>query len=270
MAMRIITLTTDFGTKDWFVGTMKGVILGIHPEALVVDITHDVSHGDIRGGAFALAASYPFFPRGTIHLAVVDPGVGGSRSALVVQTADYLFVGPDNGVLSWALRQEKIKAIRKLENEKFFLRSISQTFHGRDVFSPVAAHLGKGVAVEKFGPAQKQLVTLLWPKPRRTRREVAGEVLYIDRFGNAITNIRSEFLDGFDRASCRVFLRHKAVAPLKQFYGEVPAGQVACVTSSSGFLEIAVNGGSAAEKLKLNVGDAVEVRRALHQKSSSP
>ena len=141
---RIITLTTDFGTKDWFVGSMKGVILGIQPEVLVVDITHDVSSGDIRGGAFALAASYSFFARGTIHLAVVDPGVGSDRAAIAVQTADYLFIGPDNGVLSWALRQESIKSIRKLENEKLFLRSISHTFHGRDIFAPVAAHLSKG------------------------------------------------------------------------------------------------------------------------------
>jgi S-adenosyl-L-methionine hydrolase (adenosine-forming) len=265
---RIITLTTDFGTKDWFVGSMKGVILSIQPEAAVTDITHDVSTGDIRGGAFALAASYPFFPRGTIHLAVVDPGVGSDRPAIVVQTADYLFIGPDNGVLSWALRQEQIKAIRKLENERFFLRSVSHTFHGRDIFAPVAAHLSKGVPMEKLGPAQPQLVTFPWPKPQRTRREVTGEVLYIDRFGNAITNIRSEFLDGFDRESCRVMLRRKAVARLKRYYEQVPPGQAACVSSSSGFLEIAVNGGSAAQRFKLKVGDPVEVRRATQKRSS--
>jgi len=266
---RIITLTTDFGTKDWFVGSMKGVILGIQPEVLVVDITHDVSSGDIRGGAFALAAGYSFFARGTIHLAVVDPGVGSDRAAIAVQTADYLFIGPDNGVLSWALRQESIKSIRKLENEKLFLRSISHTFHGRDIFAPVAAHLSKGVAIEKLGPAQPQLVTFPWPKPQRTRREVAGEVLYIDQFGNAITNIRSEFLDGFDRESCRVMLRRKAIARLKRYYEEVAPGEAACVASSSGFLEIAVNGGSAARRFKLKVGDAVEVRRTAHQRSSS-
>ena len=265
----LITLTTDFGTKDWFVGTMKGVMLGICPEASIVDVSHDISHGDIRGGAFALAASYQYFAPGTIHLAVVDPGVGGNRAAILVQTAEYFFVGPDNGVLSWALRQEKIKAIRKLENEKYFLRSISQTFHGRDIFSPVAAHLAKGVPVEKFGPAQKQLVTLLWPKPQRTRKEVTGEILYVDRFGNAITNIRSEFLDGFDRENCQVILRRKAIARLKRYYEEVPPGEAACVTSSSGFLEIAINGGSAAERLKLKVGDAVEVRRSSHHRSAS-
>lgn len=265
--MRIITLTTDFGWKDWFVGTMKGVILSIDPEAVVVDITHDLARGDIRGGAFALAASYQFFPHGTVHLAVVDPGVGSGRSAIAVQTADYFFVGPDNGVLSWALRQEKIKSIRKLDNEKFFLRSISQTFHGRDIFSPVAAHLSKGVPLEKLGPPQQQLVTFPWPKPQRNRRQVTGEVVYIDVFGNAITNIRNEFLDGFDRESCRVMLRRKAVARLRRYYEEVPQGQAACVVSSSGFLEIAVNGGSAAQRFKLKVGDAVEVRRAIQKRS---
>src|SRR5438034_5870447 len=129
--MQIITLTTDFGLADWFVGTMKGIIVGVNPRGSIIDITHDISPGDIRAGAFALAASCRFFPKGTIHVAVVDPGVGSHRKAIAVQTANYFFVGPDNGVLSWALRQEKIKTIRALENEKYFLHPVSSTFHGR-------------------------------------------------------------------------------------------------------------------------------------------
>src|SRR5262245_4734331 len=143
--MHVITLTTDFGTRDWFAGTMKGVILGINPRATIVDLTHGIPAGDVRTGAFALAAGYRFFPKGTVHVAVVDPGVGGKRGALAVQTANYFFVGPDNGVLSFALRDEKIKAIYRLENRELFMKAVSHTFHGRDVFAPVAAYLSRGI-----------------------------------------------------------------------------------------------------------------------------
>src|SRR5215470_12088098 len=133
----IISLTTDFGSKDWFVGTMKGVILRINPNAKIVDISHEIPAGDIRAGAFALLASYRFFEKGAVHVAVIDPGVGSSRRAIAVQTANCFFVGPDNGVLTWLLRNEKIRAIHALENQEYFLDSISQTFHGRDVFAPI-------------------------------------------------------------------------------------------------------------------------------------
>src|SRR5689334_5794431 len=147
--MRIITLTTDFGTEDWFVGTMKGVIATINARATVVDISHAISSGDVRAGAFALAASCKYFPRGTVHVAIVDPGVGSKRQAIAIQTERYVFVGPDNGVLSFAVRGEKIKSIRTLQNEGHFLKPVSQTFHGRDVFAPVAAHLARGLAIAK-------------------------------------------------------------------------------------------------------------------------
>src|SRR5215468_7695472 len=150
--MSILTLTTDFGTRDWFVGAMKGVILKVNPRAVLVDLAHEIEPGDIRRGAFALAASYRFFPRGTIHVVVVDPGVGSARRAVAVQTSDYLFVGPDNGVLSAALRREKILAAHWLQNKKYFLKPVSHTFHGRDVFAPVAAQLSRGVPIDRFGP----------------------------------------------------------------------------------------------------------------------
>lgn len=260
--MNIITLISDFGTSDWFVGTVKGVIHGVHPQTTVVDITHDIPAGDIRAGAFALMAAYRYFPHGTVHVAVVDPGVGGTRAAVVALTTDYIFVGPDNGLLSWALRLEKIRAIHRLDNDKFFLKPVSQTFHGRDVFAPVAAQLAKGLPLERLGPPHNALVRLPWPEPRRARQEAQGEVIYIDRFGNAITNLHEELLAGFERKRCRVYIRGKPVAPFQRFYQEVPHGKPAGIISSSGFLEIAVNGGSAAKKLKLKTGDAVLVSSA--------
>jgi len=268
--MCIITLTTDFGVSDWFAGTMKGAILNIQPRAQIVDITHSIPAGDVRAGAFALAASYEFFSRKTIHVAIVDPGVGGKRRALVVQTADYLFVGPDNGVLSFALAGERIKSIHQLTNARFFLTPISGTFHGRDVFAPVAAHLSKGRSPHLLGPKLSDLVRLPWPKPQRDGSGIRGEIVYIDRFGNAITGIKREHFPEFADVRCDVFVRRKRLCPLVAFYQAVRPGKPAAVFGSSGFLEIAVNGGSAAECHKLAVGDAITVRPASrHSQSSS-
>ncbi len=248
--MKLITLTTDFGTQDWFVGTMKGVIAGIAPRAAVVDLTHAIPAGDIRAGAFALAASYRYFPRRTIHVVVVDPGVGSRRAALAVETADYFFVAPDNGVLSWALAGEKIKTVRRLENDKYFLRPVSQTFHGRDIFAPVAAHLSQGVPPARLGPAVREFRKLPWPEPKQSRQAITGEVIYIDRFGNAITNLAAELLAEFCGPDCRIKVHGKSIGGLRRFYQEAPSGKPVAVAGSTGFLEIAVNGGSAAERLK--------------------
>src|SRR5436190_23539094 len=162
---RLVTLLTDFGTADWFVASMKGVLARLAPGTGIIDITHDISPGDMRAGAFALAASYRFFPKGTVHVAVVDPGVGSDRRAIAVRTTNYHFVGPDNGLLSWALKREEIKTVRALENTAYLLHPISHTFHGRDIFAPVAAHLSRGVPIHRFGPARKDLVRLEWPEP---------------------------------------------------------------------------------------------------------
>jgi len=258
--VEIITLTTDFGTHDWFVGTMKGVIAGIAPKAKVVDLTHDLPPDDIRGGAFALAASCPFFPKGTIHVVVVDPGVGSRRKAIAVQTATGLFVGPDNGVLSWALAKEKLTAIHALENEAYFLQPVSQTFHGRDVFAPAAAHLSRGVPIQKFGPALKDFVRLEWPLPRRRRGGIEGEVVYIDRFGNAITNLECSLFRGSVRASCEVYAKRHRRCPLKTFYQAVAPKTLVALLGSSGFLEIAANGASAQKLLGIKTGDRVVLR----------
>jgi S-adenosylmethionine hydrolase len=257
-SVKLITLTTDFGTRDWFVGTMKGVMLGIQPRAAIVDIAHEIPPGDIRAGAFALAASFAYFPKGTIHVAVVDPGVGGERKAIAVQTANYSFVGPDNGVLSWALAREEIKAIRALENKTYFLSPISRTFHGRDIFAPVAAHLSSGVPISKFGPALQNFARLPWPEPRRTGGRVQGEIIYFDRFGNAVTNIRVHDLPSSARKPTRIRMKGRSL-PIGEFYQAVAPGRALALNGSSGLLEISVNGGSAAEILKLTIGDQLTV-----------
>jgi S-adenosyl-L-methionine hydrolase (adenosine-forming) len=256
----VITLTTDFGTCDWFVGAMKGVMLGIQPRATVVDITHEVPAGDIRAGAFALTAACRFFPKGTVHVAVVDPGVGGPRKAIAVQTVDYFFVGPDNGVLSWALAKQKVRAIHALENEAHFLRPVSRTFHGRDIFAPVAAHLSRGVPIRKFGLALKDCIRLDWPEPRERRGGIEGEVVYVDRFGNAITNLEGRRVRGWEQAVCEIHSRRRRVCPLKRFYQAVGPNRLLALVGSSGFLEIAVNGGSAAKLVGLGIGTRVVLR----------
>lgn len=258
--MNIITLTTDFGTRDWFVGAIKGVILGIQPKAIIVDLAHDIHSGDIRGGAFSLMAGGSLFPKGTVHVAVVDPGVGGPRPAIAVRTVNYFFVGPDNGVLSFALGRERIKSIHRLENETFFLQPVSRTFHGRDIFAPVAAHLSRGVAIEAFGPVFKNFVRLDWPRLRVRDGRIEGEIVYVDRFGNLITSIDVESLRKFGDKPCEVFVGSKRICPIAPFYGAVSVGRPLAVTGSSGFLEIAVNGASAAEKFRLGIGHKLSVR----------
>jgi len=258
--VKIITLTTDFGTKDWFVGAVKGVILGIEPQVTVVDISHEIGDGNIQAGAFALAASCRFFPRHSIHMAVVDPGVGSARAGLAVQTEDYVFVGPDNGVLSLALTREKIKVIRRLENERYFLKSVSRTFHGRDIFAPVAAHLCQGVSPLELGSAQEDYVKLDWPQTRQEGDYIAGGIVYVDRFGNALTNIDGVLLSGCLKLESAILVNGKPLCSLKSHYQAVPLGQPVGVIGSTGFLEIAVNGGSAAEALGLKINDPVAVR----------
>jgi len=255
-----ITLTTDFGTGDWFVGTLKGVILGINPRATIVDITHEIPPGDIRGGAFALAASFRFFPAGTIHVAVVDPGVGSRRKAIGVQTANYFFVGPDNGVLSWALAKEKVNEVRALENKEYFLHPVSRTFHGRDIFAPVAAHLSRAVRMRKFGTMLKEFLRLPCPEPRRRKDgRIEGEVIYVDRFGNAITNIDASILADVKNASGKVLVGGKCICSTGGFYDSVARGKPVAVLGSSGFLEISINGGSAAKRFGLRPGTSVVV-----------
>ena len=259
--MNIITLTTDFGLADWFVGTMKGVMLAINPRVSLVDVTHGIPAGNIRAGAFVLAAGFQFFPQRTIHVAVVDPGVGTQRRILAVQTDRFVFLGPDNGVLSLALARQKPVAIHLVTNTRFFLKPVSQTFHGRDVYAPAAAHLSTGIPLRKLGPPIEDFVRLEWPQPLIDQGEITGEVLYIDGFGNGITNITNSALSTFDPANCEVFLRRKRLCRVRASYQSVPLGKPVAVVGSAGLLEIAVNCGSAGKSFRLKIGDLATVRQ---------
>ncbi len=258
--MGTITLTTDFGTRDWFVGTLKAVILGLHPRANEVDITHEIPPGDIRAGALALMASCRCFPKNTVHVAVVDPGVGSQRQAIAVRTANGFFVGPDNGVLSWALALEKFKTIRLLEDRRYFLKPVSQTFHGRDIFAPVAAHLSRGLPVTRLGRELKEFVRVPWPQTVKQHGKVQGEIVYIDRFGSVITNIGGGLISGEGTGMCEIMGARKGRAALAEFSGAVSINCPVAVMGSSGLLEIAVNGGSAARQFGLKIGDKATVR----------
>ncbi len=257
----ILTLTTDFGLRDAFVGILKGVILSRCPEARLVDLTHGLAPGDVRAGAFVLLSACRFFPRGAIHLAVVDPGVGSGRAALAARTPEAIFLGPDNGLLSWALAGAREVEVRRLTCERLWLRPVSATFHGRDIFAPVAAHLAAGGRFEQVGEQVTDWVRLPWPEPRCEAGDWLGKVLYVDHYGNAITNLPNALTES---ASAHLALRvaGRRAVPLGSFYQAVPAGQAVVVPGSSGYLEIAINGGSAARALGLEVGSPIRLATA--------
>lgn len=253
---RIVTLTTDFGLEDWFVGTLKAVLLGRCPNLHIVDLTHATPPGDIPAGAFALRMACGYFPPGSIHVAVVDPGVGSSRPALAARTPDATFVGPDNGLLSWALAGAARVEVRRLENPDFWLTPVSATFHGRDVFAPVAAHLAAGGAFARIGPVVTDWVRLPWPEPRRLSTGWEGEVVYVDRFGNAITNLPASLAAAEPRTGLRVLAGERSL-PVGTCYQSVAPGEAVAVAGSTGLIELAVRDGSASGTLGVRRGDQV-------------
>lgn len=255
--MSCISLTTDFGLDDWFVGTMKGVIQTRSPATAVIDLTHGIPRGDIRAGAFALMSGYRHFPKQTVHVAVVDPGVGSNRAAIAIETADYFFVGPDNGTLSWAVRSEQIRAIHQLQNSTHFQKEVSATFHGRDIFAPVAAAIANGTNISELGASMPQINQLQWPEVHRTEAGLIGEVIYVDRFGNGITNIPNTELGKLKEAMVRI--DKTEFGPLKEFYNAVEVGQPVAVRGSGGYLELAVNRGSAVASQGLETGATISV-----------
>lgn len=263
--MKLISLTTDFGTRDWFVGTMKGVIAGIAPGTGVVDLTHEIPPGDIHAGAFSLLASYAFFPPGTIHVVVIDPGVGSERKPIAVKTARYVFVGPDNGVLSWALEKELVLGVRLLENRAVCLEHISNTFHGRDIFSPAAAHLSNGTAFESVGPAARTFQKLDCWAPIQRPGKVEGRIIYIDHFGNGITNIPNPQQQLKNGMECRVKGKRLWTVPYENYFQAVPVSAAVAVPGSSGYLEVAVNAGSAEKILGLKRGCSVVLQQATRK-----
>lgn len=258
--MPLITFTSDFGHKDWFVGSMKAAMLSVSARLRIVDITHEIPPGDIKSASFALASSYRYFPPGTIHLAVVDPGVGSSRNAIVVKTSNFTFLGPDNGILSYALADEEIESIHLIENTALFLQPISRTFHGRDIFAPVAAHIARGLPHEQLGKPLISFTKLDRPKPRVENNQIIGEVIYIDQFGNAITNLPANLIEDASPAPTQLFLYNGTAIPIGHYYNQTTKGSTIAIMGSNEYLEIAVNLGNAADSLGLSVGDLVTVK----------
>lgn len=265
MAAPIIAFLSDFGTTDWYVAAVKGVLLRIIPEARVVDISHEVPPGDVRAGALVLANARESFPAGTVFLAVVDPGVGTRRKPVALRADGCLYVGPDNGLFAPLLRPHAPDdfAAHELTNAYLFREMVTHTFHGRDLFGPVAGHLAAGSPLEKCGPGLEaaELHGLPWPEPRNLPHEhgVEGEVVYIDHFGNAITNLsKAELGDAHDPAHLSVSLKPEHV-PMGNTFGDVPKGSPVAYFGSTGALEIAVNGGRADHVLSLEVGNKVDL-----------
>lgn len=263
MARPVIALLTDFGTRDHYAGTMKGVALGICPDATLVDVTHDIPPHDVLGGALELAASYKYFPSGTIFLAVVDPGVGSQRRAIAAESAGYRFVAPDNGVLTLALRESPPKRVVELTERRYARPTVSRTFEGRDRFAPAAAWLAKGVELSALGRPLTSWHVLPVPEPAIESDRVTGEVLRVDRFGNLVTNVDRR---AFERLAAvgaiEISAGTHAVEKVVATYAEVEQGAVCALFGSTDHLEIAVSGGNAAERLGLARGAPITIARS--------
>lgn len=273
----LITLTTDFGAADGYVGTMKGVILGIAPDARLVDLSHEIAPQNVREAAFVLFASYLFFPAHTVHLVVVDPGVGSARRAIALRTPSGTFVGPDNGVFSYVMAREPVEALVGLADPRYHLSRVSHTFHGRDVFAPAAAHLAAGVPIADLGPAISDPATLPFPRLEVTAEGIVGQVLHVDHFGNVVTSIGWLQWDGdglwlepafgdkeprvrVDATRAVIAVAGQEVAEVRRTYADVVPGEVLAMVGSSGYLEVAVREGSAALLLGVHPGDGVALR----------
>ena len=256
---RVIALLTDFGLKDHYVGVMKGVILRINPEARIVDISHDLPSQGVLDAYFLLSNTYRYFPDGTIFLTVVDPGVGSDREILAVEADTHVFLAPDNGILGFLEKEGNIRRSVYVRERKYAFSPVSNTFHGRDIFAPAAAHLSLGLDLEKLGPVAERIQRIDAPSPRVTREGVImGEVVSIDHFGNLVTNIPGEQLASADTVEIRI---GKATIPgLSRSYKEGKAGQLIALVGSTGNLEVSVNKGDARKKTGAEVGSAVRVR----------
>jgi S-adenosyl-L-methionine hydrolase (adenosine-forming) len=270
-----IALLTDFGTRDPFVGVMKGVIARIAPHANVIDITHEIPAQDIRAGALALLTSYRYFAPNTIFVVVVDPGVGSSRRPIAVRAGDFTFIAPDNGVLSYTLNEFNRHPPRVLDNPAFHLPDISQTFHGRDIFAPVAAHLAAGIPIDQVGSTILSWHLLEAPAFHEAGDHISGEVLQIDHFGNIMTSIgRFRWLEDdhlrLDPAfgakigsrvslarRCNITIGNTRLESISRTYSDAYPGAALALISSSGFLELSINLGSFADLYSVNIGDPV-------------
>jgi len=239
----IITLTSDFGLIDPYVGSMKGVIYSINPSALITDITHHIPSHDVFKAAFTLRSFVSFFPEGTINLAVVDPGVGSGRRAIVVEAGSKYYVGPDNGIFTFIYMDSKSYAAFEITNPKYMLENVSSTFHGRDIFAPVAGHISLGVPIKDLGEEISDPVKIEIKQPEAGSKEVAGEVIYVDSFGNLITNIPGELVS----SGSVICIDDIVIESVSACYSERSNGELLAVIGSSGFLELSVNKGRAAD-----------------------
>jgi S-adenosylmethionine hydrolase len=259
----IITLTTDFGSNDHFIGAMKGVILSIVPEAQIVDICHSVQAFDVLDGALTISQAYSYFPNRTVHVVVVDPGVGTARRPIVASCDKYHFVAPDNGVLSLVYAREQRMHVRHITSQHYFLQPVSNTFHARDIFSPVAAYLAKEVDSLKFGEEVEDYVRFSAPKPKAVdENRLRGVVLKVDRFGNLITNITPQdapILFGSSGKAFKIVVGSREITEIHSAYAEGASGEVIGILGSMGFLEIAANRGAAAQLTGAGKGSDVTI-----------
>lgn len=256
----LVSLLTDFGLRDHYVGTMKAVLLGSAPGVSIVDLGHEIAPGDVEAAAFSLLAAYPYFPVGTVHVVVVDPGVGSERRVIVVEAAGQRFVGPDNGVFSYILDREQGATVREVTERRFFRPAVSTTFHGRDIFAPLGAALARGVDPATLGPPIGDARRLPPLDPMISGDRIRGRVLHVDRFGNCVTNLSEPLLAGGV-----VRLRGRGgeleLLEIRTTYAGAGPGVAFLIVGSSGFVEISVNAASAAEALGLSRGDPVEIVR---------
>lgn len=263
----VITLTTDFGLQDYYVSAMKAVMLNIAADARLVDISHGVPSQDIMAGSWILKNSAMLFPSGTVHTVVIDPGVGTERDPIALEIEDQYFVGPDNGIFSLLTRDTVYRAVR-LTNERYWRENPSNTFHGRDIFAPVAAHLSQGVPFKKLGDPVKDLVTYKWTVPIADKDGLEGMVIHIDKFGNLITNITEDLLEEvIDAKDVRIYVGNTILDDIATTFGKVTEGEPVAYIGSSGMLEIGINKGSAEEMLSVQKGAQISL---ILQKESQP
>ncbi|MBZ5623299.1 MAG: SAM-dependent chlorinase/fluorinase [Acidobacteriia bacterium] len=259
MRKPILTLTTDFGLSDHYVGTMKGVILNICPQAQIVDISHEVGPFETAEGAFVVAQAYRYFPKSTIHVVVVDPGVGTQRRPILMEAGGQCFVAPDNGVLSLVFSHEKHR-VRLISNDQYFRKPVSRTFHGRDIFAPVAAHVAAGVPASSVGRIIHDYLRAEFEKPQPSgTRTWTGRVLKIDRFGNIITNFRESDFAGLAQGSFSLLIGLAEICAVAGTYAEASPGELFVIAGSSGYLEVSVSQGSAAKQVGCQVGSVAEL-----------
>ena len=263
MSRPILTLTSDFGRDGPYVAAMKGVALGLVPDVQIVDVSHSIAPQNVLEGAFVLAGLADSFPSGTVHLAVVDPGVGTERRLLAVSVADQWFVAPDNGLLSGVVRGREVVGIWEITNQALWRSRVSSTFHGRDIMAPSAAHLMLGRCPDELGPRRQKLISLANFEPRVDDHGIVGEVIYRDAFGNLITNVAASRLTESTASSWSIEIAGETIEGVIRTYGEKPPGTVVAVAGSSGWIEIAVVNGDAARSLIAGPGMTVWFRRKI-------